>query len=93
MSAQNMIKQIIEKWKLIIETQLSKKKQEDTRLPYIPLSPTDSAEDCDVYLNALSWALSNKKQIKNIAISGPYGSGKSSILQTFISEKNKGNGF
>lgn len=36
-----MIKQIIEKWKLIIETQLSKKKQEDTRLPYIPLSPTD----------------------------------------------------
>ena len=30
-----MIKQIIEKWKLIIETQLSKKKQEDTRLPYI----------------------------------------------------------
>ena len=46
MSAQNMIKQIIEKWKLIIETQLSKKKQEDTRLPYIPLSPTDSAEEC-----------------------------------------------
>ena len=84
-----MIKQIIEKWKLIIETQLSKKKQEDTRLPYIPLSPTDSAEDCDVYLNALSWALSNKKQIKNIAISGPYGSGKSSILQTFIKREKQ----
>ena len=78
------MKLIIDKCKQIIGKQLFENKKEDTQLPYIPLSPTDSAEDCDVYLDALSWALSNKKQIKNIAISGPYGSGKSSILQTFI---------
>lgn len=79
-----MMKRIIDKCKQIIGKQLFENKKEDIQLPYIPLSPTDSAEDCDVYLDALSWALSNKKQIKNIAISGPYGSGKSSILQTFI---------
>lgn len=78
------MKRIIDKCKQIIGKQLFENKKEDIQLPYIPLSPTDSAEDCDVYLDALSWALSNKKQIKNIAISGPYGSGKSSILQTFI---------
>ena len=75
-----MMKRIIDKCKQIIGKQLFENKKEDIQLPYIPLSPTDSAEDCDVYLDALSWALSNKKQIKNIAISGPYGSGKSSIL-------------
>ena len=78
------MKRIIDKCKQIIGKQLFENKKEDIQLPYIPLSPTDSAEDCDVYLDALSWALSNKKQIKNIAISGSYGSGKSSILQTFI---------
>ena len=78
------MKLIIDKCKQIIGKQLFENKKENIQLPYIPLSPTDSAEDCDVYLDALSWALSNKKQIKNIAISGPYGSGKSSILQTFI---------
>lgn len=83
------MKRTIDKWKQAIGKQLSKNKKEDTQLPYIPLSPTDSAEDCDVYLNALSWALSNKKQIKNIAISGPYGSGKSSILQTFIKREEQ----
>jgi len=51
---------------------------------YTPLSPTNEAEGCEVYLEALEWALENKQKIKNIAISGPYGSGKSSVLQTFI---------
>jgi len=49
-----------------------------------PLSPTDCAEDCDIYLSSIDWALKNRKTIKNIAISGPYGSGKSSIIQTYI---------
>lgn len=65
------------------------KEEKSQQLPYVPLSPTDSAEDCDVYLDALTWALANKKRIKNIAISGPYGSGKSSILQTFIKKEEK----
>ncbi|TCO02445.1 YobI family P-loop NTPase [Natronoflexus pectinivorans] len=51
---------------------------------YNSLSPIDDAEDCEVYLEALEWALANKHKNKNIAVSGSYGSGKSSIIKTFI---------
>jgi hypothetical protein len=48
------------------------------------LSPINNAE-VDHYIDALSWALNNQKAegIYNIALTGPYGSGKSSILKTF----------
>lgn len=36
----------------------------------------------DIYINSLFWALRNKN-VKNIALTGSYGSGKSSILKTF----------
>lgn len=52
------------------------------------LTPTDNAEKIDAYINSLKWALLNSKDIKNIAISGPYGAGKSSIIDTYI-KKNK----
>lgn len=48
------------------------------------LSPTDDAENVDNYIQSLDWALKNKTKIKNIAISGAYGSGKSSVIRTFI---------
>jgi hypothetical protein len=83
------IKQQVDKCRQIIRKWFPENKNEVTKSLYTPLSPTDSAEDCDVYLEALSWALSNKKRIKNIAISGPYGSGKSSILQTFIKKEEQ----
>lgn len=51
--------------------------------PYNALSPTDNAENIDYYIESLNWALLNRKKIKNIAISGPYGSGKSSVIETF----------
>lgn len=50
---------------------------------YNPLSPTSNAENSGDYLDAIKWALDNRKTIRNIAITGPYGSGKSSIIQTF----------
>lgn len=52
--------------------------------PFHSLSPIKNAE-ADNYTNALKWALDNRKEkaIYNIALTGPYGSGKSSILQTF----------
>ncbi|KAA6311120.1 hypothetical protein EZS27_037694, partial [termite gut metagenome] len=56
------------------------------------LSPTSSVENGEYYFNALNWALNNRKtkNIRNIAITGPYGSGKSSILCSF-QEKNVNN--
>src|SRR5690606_24539243 len=46
------------------------------------LSPTDEAENIEAYEQALDYALSDKN-IKNIAITGPYGSGKTSFLKTY----------
>lgn len=52
---------------------------------FIDLMPVDNA-DCDgKYSKILYYALTNDR-IKNIAVTGPYGSGKSSIIKTF--EKN-----
>jgi hypothetical protein len=56
------------------------------------LSPTDNAENIDYYIESLNWALLNIDKIKNIAISGPYGSVKSSVIQTF-QRKNQINDF
>lgn len=53
---------------------------------YIDLAPINDVTDCEEHVEALQWALSNS-QIKNIALAGPYGSGKSSIIQTFL-ERN-----
>jgi len=47
------------------------------------LSPTDEAENIDYYIETLDWALQNRHKIKNIAVAGPYGSGKSSVIKTF----------
>lgn len=55
---------------------------------FTPLTPTDEAKDCESYMDALSWALSQDK-IHNIAISGPYGSGKSSVIRTFLSSRGQ----
>lgn len=57
-------------------------------LTFSPLTPTDEAKDCDSYIGALSWALSQDK-VHNIAISGPYGSGKSSVIRTFLSPRGQ----
>jgi hypothetical protein len=55
------------------------------KLPYNSLSPINHADRDDNYCEALAWALKNRKKedIKNIAIAGPFGSGKSSIIKTF----------
>ena len=47
------------------------------------LAPTDDAEQTEIYENALTQALLNKN-IYNIAITGAYGSGKSSFLRTYF---------
>lgn len=58
---------------------------------YKDLAPISNAENVEEYLNALKWALEQKK-ITNIALAGPYGAGKSSIIDTFL-EKYKDESF
>lgn len=55
---------------------------------YKDLTPISNAENVEEYLKALKWALEQDK-IKNIALAGPYGAGKSSIIDTFIDRFNK----
>lgn len=85
---------ILKKLKVLIDFLLLRHRKRlpktQINLPYNSLSPTNNAEKVDDYLNALEWALNERGRIKNIAIAGPYGSGKSSIIKTF-QEKHKHN--
>ena len=56
---------------------------------YRDLTPIDSVENGDEYIEALNWAFQNKK-VKNIALTGPYGAGKSSIIETFLRKNDEG---
>ena len=55
---------------------------------YRDLTPIDSIENGDEYNEALNWAFQNKK-VKNIALTGPYGAGKSSIIETFLRKNDE----
>ena len=52
-------------------------------LKYLDLSPTSNASDIEEYSEALNYCLKND-DILNIAVSGTYGSGKSSFLKTYF---------
>ena len=55
---------------------------------YVNLAPTDKADPSGIYCKALLRA-TNDKDVFNIALTGPYGSGKSSIIKTFLKEYGK----
>lgn len=59
---------------------------DSTVTEYEDLAPTDRIEKSEKYIQALDWALHNDK-IHNIALTGPYGSGKSSIINTYKRER------
>lgn len=61
-----------------------------SKIKYEDLAPNNNAEKCDEYCKALEWAIENQK-VNNIALTGPYGSGKSSILRTFENQYVKYN--
>ena len=67
----------------------NRSEQKDVKQPeYGDLLPADNIQNGDEYITALRWAFENKK-IRNIALTGPYGSGKSSIIETFLAEDEK----
>lgn len=49
---------------------------------YTDFAPTDSLQGDEESIRALDWALHNPK-ITNIALTGPYGSGKSSVIASY----------
>lgn len=65
-----------------------KNKYNKSKSKYQFLTPNDEAEHIEEYSIALENAL-NEKKVRNIAVSGSYGSGKSSFIKTF--EKNNEN--
>ena len=50
---------------------------------YVSLAPIKNADKDGTYCNALKYAI-DSNEIKNIAITGNYGSGKSSVIKTFF---------
>lgn len=52
---------------------------------YEDFAPASKIENGEEYIKALRWALKNEN-VKNIALAGPYGSGKSSVIQSYLKE-------
>lgn len=62
--------------------QLFNKKKCNRKSIYTDFAPTDSLQGDEESLRALNWALHDPK-ITNIALTGPYGSGKSSVIASY----------
>lgn len=54
---------------------------------YRSLGPIDDIQEGEGFVEALNWAI-QQKNIFNIALTGNYGSGKSSIIQTLLKNNN-----
>lgn len=55
---------------------------------FVDLAPTSQADENGTYAEALNFA-TNNANVFNIALTGPYGSGKSSVIKSFLKEYNK----
>lgn len=71
-------------WQLILQFKKENKNQKNKI--FTDLAPTDHVDNDQKYVNALDWALSDER-IKNIAITGLYGAGKSSIIASYLKKR------
>jgi hypothetical protein len=55
---------------------------------FVNLAPTDKADEGWIYFSALNRALEDP-DVYNIALTGPYGSGKSSVIKSFLKRRRK----
>lgn len=79
------MKELLKKLKILLS--LTNKNKKKT-VEYTDLAPIDDITNGSEYLKALEWALKNKR-VHNIALAGPYGSGKSSVIETFLKKHKK----
>lgn len=56
--------------------------EKTTEIFFEDLTPSKDVDEDGKYAEAISWGLENEN-VKNIALTGPYGSGKSSLLSTY----------
>lgn len=65
---------------------------EQADVKFQKLTPSDNLENIDIYEKALDFAI-NDPEIHNVAVTGPYGSGKTSVLKTYqkLHEKSSNN--
>jgi len=55
----------------------------EARAKFVDLAPTSKADEEGIYSEALEFATTNP-DVSNIALTGPYGSGKSSVIKSFL---------
>lgn len=77
------IRKLVGRLKVICSRKKLVLSSNEKNIRYKDLGPKDISEEDSEYFKALDWAFNNE-QIYNIAISGPYGSGKSSIINSYI---------
>ena len=82
-------------WKILKKEQGETKKKQEKNEDHVDLkpecwtdelrdlAPIDNVENFETYNQALNWAFQNER-VKNIALSGAYGSGKSSIIESYL---------
>lgn len=58
----------------------------NTNRHYESLTPKNNISNGQEYMAALDWAI-EQTDIHNIAISGPYGSGKSSVIESYLKQR------
>lgn len=57
--------------------------RKNTKSVYADFAPTDNLSNEEESIKALHWALNNTR-IKNVALAGPYGAGKSSVIESYL---------